>query len=289
MNDTHTHGLRDALHNERESALARYRRLVTGDGGWAALLGYELRAMLLANLGGALGILLRRVFYRSIFRRMGRGVVIGRGVTIRQPSKIALGDNVAVDDGCSLDARGAGAAISLGDRTVVSRNTILRAKDGTISVGTGGGIGSNCILASSSSLAIGENLLMASCVCVLAGGQHAFDRADVPVAEQGMVSKGGVSIGDDVWIGTRATVLDGVRIGDHAVIGACALVNKEIPPYAVAYGIPAKPVGDRRTTENPKSQIPNPNPGNSKSQIPNPKLEKPRTHVPNAARGGEPA
>ena len=252
MNDQKAPGLRDTLHNARESALAKYRRLVLGTGGYAALLGYELRTMLLANLGGALGILLRRIFYRRMFRKMGRNVIIGTGVTIRHPSKISLGDHVAVDDHCTLDARGGGGSgISLGDRTVVSRNTILRTKDGTISVGPGGGIGSNCILASSSALAIGENLLMASCVCVLAGGQHAFDRADVPVVAQGMVSKGGISIGDDVWIGTRATILDGVRIGDHAVIGACALVNKDIPGYAVAYGIPAKPVKDRRQSENP--------------------------------------
>lgn len=249
--------LGETLRDTREGSLAKYRRLVLGEGGILSLVGYELRMLLLSNIPGALGILLRRMFYRRMFRKMGCGVIIGTGVTIRHPARISLGDHAAIDDYCTLDARGEKTGgITLGDGTIVSRFAILRTKDGTIDIGKGGGIGSHSILASTSTLRAGENLLLASCVCVLAGGQHAFGRADVPVIEQGMISKGGVSIGNDVWIGTRATVLDGVRIGDHAVIGACALVNKEIPAYAVAYGIPAKPVGDRRTIQNPKSQIP---------------------------------
>ena len=252
MDDRKAPRLRDALYDDREGPVRKYMRLVLGDGGYWALAGFELRTMLLADLGGALGIFLRRLFYRSMFGKMGRGVIIGRGVTIRHPSKISRGDRGAVDDYCTLDARGGpGSAISIGDGTVVSRNTILRTKGGTITVGRGGGIGSQCILASSSALTIGENLLMASCVCAFAGGEHAFDRTAPPVVAQGMVSKGGISIGDDVWIGTRATLLDGVRIGDHAVIGACSLVNKPIPPFAVAYGIPAKQAGDRRSAGNP--------------------------------------
>lgn len=55
-------------------------------------------------------------------------------------------------------------------------------------------------------------------------------------------SKGGISVGDGVWIGFGATVLDGVSIGDGAIVGAGAVVAKDIPPYAVAVGVPAKVV-----------------------------------------------
>jgi len=238
---------REALYERRERPLKKYIRLVLGKGGTRALLNYELRIMLLANIPGALGIFLRQKFYRSLFRRMGRNVILGKGISIRHPSKISLGDNVAIDDYCALDARGGDdSGISIGDNTIVSRNTILRTKDGTISIARDSGIGSNCVLASASTLEIGENLLMASCVCVLAGGQHAFDRVDIPIVSQGMVSRGGITIGRNVWLGTRVTVLDGVQIGDEAVIGACSLVNKDIPEYAIAYGIPAKVVKDRR-------------------------------------------
>ena len=241
--------LRETLYERRESPLKKYIRLVLGAGGIPALLNYELRILLLANLGGALGIYLRQKLYRPLFKQMGRNVILRKGITIRKPSKISLGDNAAIAHYCSLDVRSTGdTGITIGDRSIVSRNTILRTKDGAINIGSGAGIGANCILASSSTLDIGENLLMASCVCVLAGGQHAFDRTDLPIGEQGMVSKGGITIVANVWIGTRATVLDGVRIGDNAIIGACSMVNKDIPDYAIAYGTPAKKVTDRRKT-----------------------------------------
>jgi acetyltransferase-like isoleucine patch superfamily enzyme len=53
-------------------------------------------------------------------------------------------------------------------------------------------------------------------------------------------SNGAINIGNDVWIGTGVTILSGVTIGDGAIIGAGAIVSKNIPPYAIAIGIPAK-------------------------------------------------
>ncbi|WP_248922233.1 CatB-related O-acetyltransferase [Olsenella intestinalis] len=53
-------------------------------------------------------------------------------------------------------------------------------------------------------------------------------------------SKGGITVGDDVWFGYGATVLDGVSIGQGAVIGAGALVTKDVPPYAIVVGLPAE-------------------------------------------------
>lgn len=58
-------------------------------------------------------------------------------------------------------------------------------------------------------------------------------------------SKGKVTIGNDVWIGDRVTILSGVNIGDGAVIGACALVNKDVAPYTIVGGVPAKIIRKR--------------------------------------------
>jgi acetyltransferase-like isoleucine patch superfamily enzyme len=60
-----------------------------------------------------------------------------------------------------------------------------------------------------------------------------------------------VAIGDDVWIGAGAVILPGVQIGDHAVIGSCALVRKDVAPWSIVGGVPAKVIGDRR----PRPQV----------------------------------
>jgi acetyltransferase-like isoleucine patch superfamily enzyme len=249
MEDIKRTELQETLHKRGESPLKKYARLVLGKSGLWNLIRYELRILLFGNIPGALGILMRRTFYRCMFKEMGTNVILGRGLTIRHPSKISLGNNVAIDDLCVLDARGGDSSeLVIGNNSTIARNTILRTKDGSIRLSPGCSIGANCILSSSSTLTAGDNLLMASCTYVIAGGQHTFERTDIPIISQGMESKGGVSIGKNVWVGARVTILDGTRIGDNAVIGACSLVNKDIPDYAVAYGIPAKPVKDRRKT-----------------------------------------
>ncbi|HYU66336.1 MAG TPA: acyltransferase, partial [Jatrophihabitantaceae bacterium] len=74
---------------------------------------------------------------------------------------------------------------------------------------------------------------------------HRYSDLDVPIKDQGIV-KSPVRIGNDVWLGTKTTVVRGVRIGDGAVIGANAVVSRDVPAYGVAVGIPARVVHDRR-------------------------------------------
>ena len=78
----------------------------------------------------------------------------------------------------------------------------------------------------------------------LVGGGHEFDRPDVPVLEQGRSSRG-ITLGDNVWLGTGTKVLDGVRIGRDVVVGAGAVVTEDLPDGAVAVGIPARVVRRR--------------------------------------------
>jgi len=81
---------------------------------------------------------------------------------------------------------------------------------------------------------------------------YAFDHgmaAEAPIREQSVRSLG-IVIGDDVWVGTRAVITDGVTIADHAVVGAGAVVTRDVPAYAIVGGVPARVIGDRRTTPN---------------------------------------
>jgi len=96
---------------------------------------------------------------------------------------------------------------------------------------------------------IGKYCSFAYGVKIIASGEHNYKAvANFPFyahylnqgAERDTFSKGEVRIGNDVWIGARATILSGVKIGDGAVVAACALVTKDVPPYAIVGGVPAK-------------------------------------------------
>jgi acetyltransferase-like isoleucine patch superfamily enzyme len=85
--------------------------------------------------------------------------------------------------------------------------------------------------------------------CYIGAGKHQHKAIDVPIVYQGIEKKGGVKIGRDVWLGTNVTVTDGVSIGDGAVVGAYSLVNNNLPPNVIAYGIPAEIKGERTTSQ----------------------------------------
>ena len=77
---------------------------------------------------------------------------------------------------------------------------------------------------------------------------YAFDHGlapDRPVRSQPVTSRG-IVLGKDVWVGANAGITDGVRIGDHAVVGMGAVVTRDVPAWAIVAGVPARVLGDRR-------------------------------------------
>ena len=201
--------------------------------------------LLFSGFPGAAGYWLRQQTYGRLLGEMGRQVTIGCHVTIRGGKRIRLGDNVHIDDGCVLDARGENSSIDIGARVLMARGTIVRARDGTVRIGEGTDIGCHCILGTDSRLEMGREVLIAAYAYMVAGGNHVVDDPEQPVIRQGTVSKGGITVDDGSWIGARVTVLDGVHIGAGVVLGAHALATRDIPPRTIAYGIPAKIVRHR--------------------------------------------
>lgn len=112
-----------------------------------------------------------------------------------------------------------------------------------LEIGDNSGVGVNCKL--SGPISIGKNVMMGP-ECIIYTTGHNHDRTDIPMIEQGMSEPKPVRIGDDVWIGSRVVILPGVSIGDGSVIGTCAVVTKDIPPYSVAGGVPAKVLKSRK-------------------------------------------
>jgi len=229
------------------SPLRKYQDLVVGDRGVWSLMRFELLTALLGDLPGVAGLGLRRLLYPRLLARTGRNVVFGQDITLRHPNLIRLGANVVVDDACVLDAKGTGAqGIAIGDGVYLGRGTILSCKGGSIEVGDHVNLGLGCVVLSESRVAIGENCLFAAHCYLVAGGNHDMSRTDIPIIQQPSVSRGGITIEPNVWLGARVTVLDGVTIGRDSVVGAGAVVTHDIPPFAVAAGVPARVIRDRR-------------------------------------------
>ena len=243
--------LAEQLNQGGSSLLGRYQTKALGDSRLGALLRYELATTLFGDVSGALGYLLRKWFYPGLFNQAGRGVIFGKGLALRHPGRISLGDRVAIDDYCLLDASGAGdAGIVLGDDVIVSRNCVIQGKTGPVKIGSKTDIGCNTILSSGGGIEIGNSVLIAG-NCYLGGGRYITDRLDIPMMSQGLYTKGPVVIGDDVWLGAGSIVLDGVRIGKGCIVGAGAVVTKDLPDYAIAAGVPAKVIKTREAVLSP--------------------------------------
>ena len=232
--------IRGKLVRARSSPIRTYKELTVGDVPLWYFLWYELLLSIIGPLPGGAGFLMRRNLYRALFGRLGVGLLLGCGVSIRHPRGISLGDHVTIDDYCLIDARGAGGAgVHLGDEVIVNRNCMLQAKAGPIHLGRRTSVGSNSVIVSTAGVEVGEAVLMAG-NCYISAGVYRTDDLSRPVMDQEAYSRGPIRIGDGVWIGTGAIILDSITVGKGAVIGAGALVNRNVPEGAIVAGVPAK-------------------------------------------------
>jgi len=226
------------------SALAKYQDLVVGSRSLGRLLIHESVITLTSWVPGALGLVLRRLFYRLLLGSVGRNVVFGQGVVLRHPGKVRVGDDVTVDDLVVLDAKGTtNRGITVGNGVFLGRGTILSCKDGDITLGDHVNIGFHSEIFSGSSVTVGRHGLFAA-YTYLVGGGHEFESTERAVLEQPRSSRG-IALGDNVWLGAGVKVLDGVRIGSNVVVGAGAVVTEDLPEGAVAAGLPARVIRRR--------------------------------------------
>jgi acetyltransferase-like isoleucine patch superfamily enzyme len=229
----------------RRSRRQRYADLVVGEDGLWPLVRYELVLLLSSWVPGALGLVLRSKLYPLILGRVGRNVAFGANVVLRHPRKIVIGDNVVIDDNCCLDAKGtSNAGIQLGDGVFLGRNTILSCKNGDIVLDEQANVGFNVEVFSAARVRVGKRVLIAA-YTYLVGGDHLYDRTDIPVLEQGRTARG-IEVDDNVWLGAHVVITDGSRVGRDAIVGAGSVVIGEVPEYHIAAGTPARVIRDRR-------------------------------------------
>lgn len=179
---------------------------------------------LVMALPGRSGRLLRAVYLKARLGAVSGRCSVGRYMTIGCPGNIRVGANLSAGDGFVLRACEE-ASISIGDSFGANGNARIIADCGGEIV-----IGNDVI--------VGPNV-------VIRARSHVFEATDKPIRTQGHCGAR-IVIGDDVWMGANVVVLEGVHIGSHAVIAAGAVVTRDIPDFAIAGGVPARLIRDRR-------------------------------------------
>ncbi|KPL18914.1 MAG: hypothetical protein AMJ92_05825 [candidate division Zixibacteria bacterium SM23_81] len=237
---------RKRLFSQDTSAIQKYQELVVGQKGLFKLFKYEFIFLLSSWIPGALGLFLRSKLYPLLLGRVGKGVIFGRNVVLRYPHKIFLGNNVIIDDNCLIDAKGRdNHGVVIGDNVFVGRNTILLCTDGDIFIEDNVSIGFNSEVMSANYVKLGKNVLISS-YCFLNAATHDFQRTDIAVSQQASIGRK-IVLEENVWLAANVTVLDGITVGKDAIVGAGAVVTKDLPPLSIAVGMPAKVIRSRKS------------------------------------------
>jgi maltose O-acetyltransferase len=145
---------------------------------------------------------------------------------------VSLGPNIQ----CKVDP---GGRLEIGDHCEVRAGVLLDVW-GQLSIGARTFIGHTSTIGAQKMVEIGNDCLIAECVTIR-DQDHRIADLSRPIREQGY-SVAPVRIGNDVWLGAKVTVCKGVSIGDGCVVGANAVVTRDLPPYSVAVGAPARVV-----------------------------------------------
>jgi acetyltransferase-like isoleucine patch superfamily enzyme len=110
-----------------------------------------------------------------------------------------------------------------------------------IRIGEGCFLNIGVMVASVELVEIGDHCMLAN-HCFVTDGNHRFDDPELPVPWQGFTTAGPTRIGDNTWLGANVVVTSGVTIGERCVIGANSVVTKDVEPFMIAAGVPARPL-----------------------------------------------
>ncbi|MBS12953.1 MAG: acetyltransferase [Gemmatimonadetes bacterium] len=158
----------------------------------------------------------------SLFKSIGSNVVFDELCEVQAPERISIGSDVHFYRGSYLSP--CGEYIEIGSNTHFAPYCCLY---GPLKVGN------NCAVAAHS---------------VFASVGHGYARTDIPMVDQKVLKKEIVLEGD-VWVGANAVITQGVTVGHSSIVGAGAVVTRDVPPYSVVGGVPAKVIRDRREVE----------------------------------------
>lgn len=163
---------------------------------------------------------------RGLLFNIKKGIIkdtklrIGKDFRITNIDRVFIGNNVSIGKNVDIFPLGG----EYPSKVIIGNNVI---------------IGDYNRFASCDCVEIGDDVLFAAYVHIT-DHSHEFKNIEKPIYKQGIFSKGPVKIGKGSWLGYRSEVLSGVTIGEHCVVASGAVVTKDVPPYSIVAGVPAK-------------------------------------------------
>ncbi len=192
----------------------------------------------------------RGVSRRLFFKKSHGIVLIGKGVTIRHSKYLSVGKNFVAESGCEISCL-SGDGIVFGNNVTVGSFAIIRPTNNYggpvgegLKVGDNSNIGPFSYIGCSGLIEIGSNVMISPRVSIYAEN-HNFEDPDVPMKTQG-VSRQRVKIEDDCWIASNSVILAGVTIGSGSVVAAGSVVTKDVAPFSIVAGNPARVIRTRK-------------------------------------------
>jgi acetyltransferase-like isoleucine patch superfamily enzyme len=198
----------------------------------------------------------------AIGGQQGNVIGLGSGVTVVNPRLIRYGPGVTIGDQAELlvepSDHPSGISIELGQNAKIGKRCQLAANPGLIRIGAHASLHSNVVLLGH--VSIGRYTLLSANIFASSGNHRAFDAPDLLIRDQDLkATREGrpmkpVVVEEDCWIGWGAAIMSGVHIGRGAIVGANSVVTRDVEPYAVVAGQPAREI-KRRLQFSPGPEI----------------------------------
>ena len=195
------------------------------------------------------GMLVRGIWLSVRARKGAFPVFVGRSVTVRNPSSLQLEPGVTIGDYCRLDCLGT-EGIVLRRGATLRRGAHIEVTSVLRDLGVGCvleervGVSEGAYIGAKGPVSIGADTIIGPGVKIVAEN-HRIEQLDATIREQG-VTREGIEIGEDCWLGAGSVIVDGVRVGAHSVVGAGAVVTKDVEPWVIVVGVPARVMRSRR-------------------------------------------